>query len=226
MPLIFKRRNDGGKVTVKQINQPEIVNRGQNHRHEVWRVVRRKKLESQKQVIDSLKHRENVSRGWVSSKGKVDMLLKKSPARQTRIKNLWRSLNRNGGQTQEWPRWSWCWSRKQWKEWLSSSAWNLSELDQDPSSLVESTLCKRSRINKDKCILNLIRGRLQSLRDKDAAFQTVRKERHITCEGIALTDSRLVIITNRYQEILSKCWGETTTAHSLCNAKLFKCRGL
>lgn len=170
--------------------------------------------------------RKCKQRLWVSGKGKVGMLLKKSPAMQTRIKNLRRSLNRNGGQTQEWPRWSWCWSRKQWKEWLSSRAWNLSELDQDPSSLVESTLCKLSWINKDKCILNLIRGRLQSLRDKDAAFQTVRKERHITCEGIALTDSRLVIITNRYQEILSKCWGETTTAHSLCTATLFKCRGL
>lgn len=66
--------------------------------------------------------------------------------------------------------------------------------------MIESTLYKLSRINKDKCILDLIRARRQSLRERDVAFQTVRKKRHITCEGIALTDSRLVIITNRYRE--------------------------
>lgn len=66
--------------------------------------------------------------------------------------------------------------------------------------MIESTLYKLSRINRDKRILDLIRTRLQSLRDKDAAFQTVREKRRITCEGIALTDSRLVSITNRYQE--------------------------
>lgn len=64
-------------------------------------MVRRKKLESQKQVIDSLTYRGKVSRGRESLEGRSR--LKKSPVMQMRLKNLRRLHNRNGRQTQEWP---------------------------------------------------------------------------------------------------------------------------
>lgn len=108
-----------------------------------------------------------------------------------------------------------CILRRQWKEWQANNGWNFSELEQNMNLLIESTLWVMSRIRKNKCRPGLIRIKVQSLKNKDKA-QPPRTKRQIPYEDTALTDSRLVIITNSSRKIFSKCWGETTINLQFC----------